>query len=80
MKKKIEEFILHNLHEPRDTFTSILRDYLDSNFNYEIKIYDISEKMSGNENFMVIELYVPHENKMYNFTTTLNKLEKIENE
>ena len=74
MKKKIEELILNNLHETIDTFTSILRDYLDSDFNYEIIISDVTKKMLGNEHFMFIELYVPQENKMYNFTTTLNKL------
>jgi hypothetical protein len=80
MKKKIEEFILKNLYETIDSFTSILRDYLYSNFNYEIIIFDVTKKMLGNEYTTFIELYVPHENKMYNFTITPNKLEQNENE
>ncbi len=72
MKKEIEEFILKNLYQTIDTFTSILRDYLDSNFNYEIIISNVAKKMLGNEHFTFIELYVPHENKMYSFTIQLH--------
>ncbi len=42
MKEKIENFILECLYETVDEFTGSLRNYLSRNFDYEIKVVDVS--------------------------------------
>jgi hypothetical protein len=70
MKKKIETFILENAFEPFESFINKLRNYLNENFNYEIKIIGLYNPHRSNTDSYVrcIDLYVPNETKVYNFT------------
>ena len=70
MKKKIETFISENVFETFESFISKLRNYLNENFNYEIKIIGVyNPHKSDTESYVrCIDLYVPNETKVYNFT------------
>jgi hypothetical protein len=75
MKKKIETFILENAFEPFESFINKLRNYLNENFNYEIKIIGLYNPHRSNTDSYVrcIDLYVPNETKVYNFTVISSK-------
>jgi hypothetical protein len=70
MKKKIETFISENVFETFESFIIKLRTYLNENFNYEIKIIGVHNPHTSDTKSRVrcIDLYVPHETKVYNFT------------
>jgi hypothetical protein len=75
MKEKIENFISENVFEPFEGFINKLRTYLNENFKYEIKIIGVYNPNQGDTTSYVrcVDLYVPHETKVYNFTVTSEK-------